>query len=60
MLELRREIARQPRCGLPLERIALTLDGRVLRDDETAGSLDLFNRQRDVVPVIDWSSSAVP
>ncbi|CAM9523747.1 unnamed protein product, partial [Laminaria digitata] len=60
VLELRREIAWQPRFGLPLERVALTLDGRVLRDDETAGSLDLFNRQRDVVPVIDWSSSGVP
>ena len=54
--ELRREIARQPRSGvLPLDRVSLTLGGRVLRDDETAGSLDLFNRQRDVVPVVDWS-----
>ncbi|CAM9523818.1 unnamed protein product, partial [Laminaria digitata] len=54
VLELRQEIARQPRFGLlPVDLVTLTLDGRVLRDVDTVAGLDLFNRQREVVAVVD-------
>ena len=60
VLELRREIARQPRFGLPLESVTLSLGGRVLGDEETAEGLDLFNRQRDLAPLVDRSKSTRP
>lgn len=56
VLDLRQEIARQSRLALPLEYIALELDGRLLGDDETVEALDLFNRQKDIVPVMKQSS----
>lgn len=53
VLDLRREIARHPRFGLPADRVRLSLGGRVLGDEETAEGLDLFNRQKELVPVVD-------
>ncbi|CAN0439119.1 unnamed protein product, partial [Hapterophycus canaliculatus] len=55
VLDLRREIARQPRFGLALERVRLSLGGRVLGDEETAEGLDLFNRQKELVPLVNRS-----
>ncbi len=60
VLEVRREIASQPRFGLPLESVTLLLGGRVLGDEETAEGLDLFNRQRDLTPLVDRSRSPRP
>lgn len=60
VLELRREIVRQPRFGLSLESVTLSLGGRVLGDEETAEGLDLFNRQRDLTPLVDRSRSPRP
>lgn len=53
VLELRREIARHPRYGLPVESVRLSLGGKMLGDQETAEGLDLFNRQRELTPVVD-------
>lgn len=53
VLELRREIARHPRFGLLVESVRLSLGGRVLGDQETAAGLDLFNRQRELTPLVD-------
>lgn len=54
VLDLRREIARQSKVDLSVEHVKLILDRRVLEDGDTVGALDLFNRQRDLVPVVDW------
>ncbi|CAM9616486.1 unnamed protein product [Pylaiella littoralis] len=51
--ELRGEIARHPRFGLPVECVRLSLGGRAIGDEETAEELDLFNRQRELTPLID-------
>lgn len=56
MLELRRAIARHPRFGFPVECVRLWLGGRVIGDEETAEGLDLFNRQRELTPLIDRKS----
>lgn len=53
VLDLRQEIARHPRFGLPLERVRVSLGGRVLGDEETSAELDLFNRQKELVPLVD-------
>lgn len=53
VLELRQEIARHPRFGLPIGSVRLSLGGRVLGDQETAEGLDLFNRQRELTPLVD-------
>lgn len=55
VLELRREIARHPRFALRVDRVRLSLGGRVLGDHETAEGLDLFNRQRELTPLVDFS-----
>ncbi|CBN75641.1 expressed unknown protein [Ectocarpus siliculosus] len=61
VLELRREIARQPRFGGGgVERVRLSLGGRVLGDEETAEGLDLFNRQRELVALVDRRPGTPP
>lgn len=59
VLDLRQEIARKSRVELPLERVKLTLGARTLEDDETANSLNLFNRQRELVAVVERGPNAV-
>lgn len=54
VLDLRREIVKHPRVrGRALECVKMSLEGRLLDDDETVRSLNLFNRLRGLVAVVD-------